>query len=76
MPKTHRVAAPCTANVWRIDYSEGESVTADSEIMTLESMKLEIPIKAEISGTLKKLWVQEGEIVNQDEVLFEIEMED
>lgn len=69
----HRVIAPCTANVWRINFTEGERVYVKDEVVILESMKVEIPLEAGVSGVLKKLWVQEGEIVNQREVVFEIE---
>jgi biotin carboxyl carrier protein len=60
------------ANVWKVLVSEGDSVAEGDTLVILESMKMEIPILAEESGTVTKLYVGEGDVVQEDELLAEI----
>ena len=39
----------------------------------LESMKMEIPIAAEFGGTVKEVKVNEGDFVNEEDILIEFE---
>ncbi|TKI88416.1 biotin/lipoyl-binding protein, partial [Bacillus wiedmannii] len=43
------------------------------DVVILESMKMEIPIISEEAGTVMKINVQEGDFVNEGDVLLEIE---
>lgn len=60
-------------NVWKIVVSKGDKVRSGQEVVILESMKMEIPIVAETSGTVKKIFVQEGDFINLDDDIIEIE---
>ncbi|WP_409293128.1 acetyl-CoA carboxylase biotin carboxyl carrier protein subunit [Peribacillus sp. SCS-37] len=60
-------------SVWKILVSEGEAVTEGQDIIILESMKMEIPISAEQSGTISGLNVSEGDFVNDGDVLATLE---
>ena len=66
------VRAEMVANVWKVLVSEGDSVAEGDTLVILESMKMEIPILAEESGTVTKLYVGEGDVVQEDELLAEI----
>jgi biotin carboxyl carrier protein len=60
------------ANVWKVLVSEGDHVDEGDTLVILESMKMEIPILAEESGTVTKLHVAEGDVVQEDELIAEI----
>jgi acetyl-CoA carboxylase biotin carboxyl carrier protein len=68
-----QVVATMAGNVWKIVVSVGEQVTEGQDVVILESMKMEIPIATETSGTVKEIKVQEGDFVNEGDVLIEIE---
>jgi biotin carboxyl carrier protein len=58
--------------VWKVLVSEGDHVDDGDTLVILESMKMEIPILAEESGTVTKLHVAEGDVVQEDELIAEI----
>jgi acetyl-CoA carboxylase biotin carboxyl carrier protein len=66
------VRAEMVANVWKVLVSEGDHVAEGDTLVILESMKMEIPILAEESGTVTKLHVAEGDVVQEDELIAEI----
>jgi acetyl-CoA carboxylase biotin carboxyl carrier protein len=66
------VRAEMVANVWKVLVSEGNHVDEGDTLVILESMKMEIPILAEESGTVTKLHVAEGDVVQEDELIAEI----
>jgi acetyl-CoA carboxylase biotin carboxyl carrier protein len=67
-----RIHAPLTAIVYQILVAQGDHVTAGTEIMILEAMKMEIPVEAESSGTVAQVLVQEGDSVQEGEPLIEL----
>jgi acetyl-CoA carboxylase biotin carboxyl carrier protein len=66
------VRAEMVANVWKVLVSEGDHVDEGDILVILESMKMEIPILAEEGGTVTKLHVAEGDVVQEDELIAEI----
>jgi biotin carboxyl carrier protein len=60
------------ANVWKVVAEEGHPVEADDTLVILESMKMEIPVLAETAGTLTKLHVAEGDVVQEGDLIAEI----
>ena len=66
------IRAEMVANVWKVLVSEGDQVDEGDTLVILESMKMEIPILAEESGTVTKLHVAEGDVVQEDELIAEI----
>ncbi len=63
------VRAEMVANVWRVVVAEGDQVSEGDTLVILESMKMEIPVVAELSGTVSKLNVAEGDVVQQDDLI-------
>lgn len=51
----------------------GESISVDQDVVMLESMKMQIPIQATVGGTVKTLKVNEGDFVDDGDVLLEVE---
>lgn len=72
MAKTE-VISEVTGTVWKVEKSEGDKVSEGDLIMILESMKMEIPVEATVSGTLKEIRVKPEDSVEEDEVLCLIE---
>jgi len=66
------VRAEMVANVWKVLVSEGDHIDDGDTIVILESMKMEIPVLAEDAGTITKLHVAEGDVVQEDDLIAEI----
>ena len=67
------VRAEMVANVWRVVAAEEDTVADGDTLVILESMKMEIPVLAEGSGTLTKLAVAEGDVVQEGDLIAVIE---
>lgn len=67
------VEAPMVGKIFLINVEVGQAVEEDDEIIVLESMKMENPIFAPVSGTVKSINCKVGDVVNQGDVLAEIE---
>lgn len=65
--------ANMAGNVWKILVKAGDEVESGQDVVILESMKMEIPITAEKGGTVKHVKVEEGNFVNEGDVLLELE---
>jgi biotin carboxyl carrier protein len=63
------IRAEMVANVWKVVASAGDSVADGDTLVILESMKMEIPVLAEGSGTLAKLAVAEGDVVQEGDLI-------
>jgi biotin carboxyl carrier protein len=61
------------ANVWKVVASAGDRVADGDTLVILESMKMEIPVLAEGSGTLAQLAVAEGDVVQEGDLIAVIE---
>jgi biotin carboxyl carrier protein len=70
---TTAISSEVTGTVWKIEKSVGDSVAEGELIMILESMKMEIPVEAPVSGTLAAIEVVEEESVEEEQVLCLIE---
>ena len=63
------VRAEMVANVWKVVATEGDQVEDGDTLVILESMKMEIPVLVEGSGTLAKLHVSEGDVVQEGDLI-------
>ncbi|NUR57602.1 MAG: biotin/lipoyl-binding carrier protein [Catenulispora sp.] len=66
------VRAEMVANVWKVVVAEGAEVEDGDTLVILESMKMEIPVLAEASGTVSRLAVAEGDVVQEGDLIAEI----
>lgn len=60
-------------NVYKVLVKPGDRVKSDEEVVILESMKMEIPIAVEKHATIKEIKVNEGDFVNEGDVILELE---
>jgi biotin carboxyl carrier protein len=67
------VRAEMVANVWKVVVAEGDQVDDGDTLVILESMKMEIPVEAEESGTVAQLKVAEGDVVQEGDLIAVIE---
>jgi acetyl-CoA carboxylase biotin carboxyl carrier protein len=51
----------------------GEQIAVDQDVVLIESMKMQIPIQSMVNGTVKAIKVNEGDFVDEGDVLLEIE---
>ena len=57
------VRAEMVANVWKVVAAEGDNVDDGDTLVILESMKMEIPVLAEVGGTVTSIGVKEGDAI-------------
>jgi biotin carboxyl carrier protein len=57
--------AEMVASVWKVVASAGDVVEPNDTLVILESMKMEIPVPAEVAGVIKEMTVNEGDVVNE-----------
>ena len=63
------ILAEMVANVLSVAFEVGEAVTEGDTVVLLESMKMEIPVIAERSGTVSAVKVAPGDVVQEGDVL-------
>jgi acetyl-CoA carboxylase biotin carboxyl carrier protein len=63
------IRAEMVANVWRVVVAEGDQIEEGDTLVILESMKMEIPVVAEGSGSVTKLHVAEGDVVQDGDLI-------
>jgi len=64
-----QVKSELAGKVWKIETKTGQALAEEDAIMILESMKMEIPVLAPRSGTLKDILVAEGDSVTEGQAL-------
>ena len=60
-------------NVWKVEVASGDTVKAGDTLVIVESMKMEINIKATKPGTVREILIQEGSPVKKGQNLAIIE---
>ena len=63
------VEAEMVANVWKVLVAPGAAVSSGDTLVILESMKMEIPVLTERSGTVQELHVVEGEVLQEGDLI-------
>jgi acetyl-CoA carboxylase biotin carboxyl carrier protein len=63
------IRAEMVANVWKVVAAAGDAVAEGDTLVILESMKMEIPVLAESDGTLSQLAVNEGDVVQEGDLI-------
>jgi acetyl-CoA carboxylase biotin carboxyl carrier protein len=70
---SHTVVAELVANVQKVTAKAGDTVGPEDILVILESMKMEIPVLAEVAGTITEMKVSEGEVVRDGDPIAVIE---
>jgi acetyl-CoA carboxylase biotin carboxyl carrier protein len=66
---SHTVVAELVAAVMKVEVEVGSWVAADDAVVILESMKMEIPVLAEVAGTVTEVVVAQGDVVTDGDPL-------
>ncbi|WP_106849498.1 biotin/lipoyl-binding carrier protein [Blastococcus sp. Marseille-P5729] len=67
------VRAEMVASVFKVLVTAGDAVAEGDELVTLESMKMEIPVIAETAGTVREIAVAEGDVIQGGDLIAVIE---
>ena len=67
------LTAPMPGQVRAVNVSEGEAVTKGQTLLVLEAMKMEIRIQSPQDGIVQKLFVQQGQTVEREQMLIQVE---
>ena len=66
------IKAQMAGTVFEVSVQEGDAVTKGQTVIILESMKMEIPHDATTDGTVAKVFVNEGDFVEEEALLVEL----
>ncbi len=67
------IVANMAGTIFKVLVQVEDKVEPGQDVIILESMKMEIPIQAEATGTVKEVKVEVGEFVNEGGVLVVLE---
>ncbi|MBW1680781.1 MAG: acetyl-CoA carboxylase biotin carboxyl carrier protein subunit [Deltaproteobacteria bacterium] len=67
------VIAPMGGKILDVKVKPGDVVNEGDEVVILEAMKMELPVVAEASGTVKEVRCSAGDAVEADAVLVILE---
>ena len=67
------IRAEMVANVWKVVKAAGDDVVEGDTLVILESMKMEIPVLAESAGVVAEIAVNEGDVVQEGDLIARVE---
>jgi len=67
------VEAHITGVVWKVECKVGDVIAEGDTVITLESMKMEMPVDAEDPGVVREIFCEEGQPVDEGDVLVVLE---
>jgi len=63
------VMSPMAGTVKSVKVKAGDTVSVNQVLLTLDAMKMEVPVSAPLSGTVQSVEVQEGQSVHEGQAL-------
>ena len=66
------VKAPMPGSIFKLHCEPGDNVNEGDELLVMEAMKMEVPVKAHVSGTVATVDVNVGNVVSAGQVLVTI----
>ena len=67
------ISAPMGGKIINVKVKEGDTVNEGDEVIILEAMKMELPVVANESGTVKEVKCNKGDAVEAEAVLVVLE---
>jgi len=67
------LTAPMPGQVRNVSVGAGDAVKKGQTLLTIEAMKMEIRIQALKDGKIKAVYVSQGETVEREQILIEVE---
>ncbi|MBW2368270.1 MAG: biotin/lipoyl-binding protein [Deltaproteobacteria bacterium] len=69
----NEILAPLPGKIIEVKTQAGAVLSKDEEALTIEAMKMEMPLVAPCDGTVKEVRVKQGDAVQKDDVLVVME---
>ena len=70
------ILSEISGSIWKINCEVGDVVESGQDVIVIESMKMEIPVVSTVTGTVVSIFIVEGEMVDEDQKLIELNTED
>lgn len=67
------ISTPMPGKVVKIPVKEGDTVAKGDTVIVISAMKMESEYKSPVDGVVKRVYVQEGQTINGNQPLVEIE---
>jgi len=67
------LTAPMPATIVKVLVTPGQAVKAGDTLVIVEAMKMELPVRAPADASVKAVLCREGDIVQSDQTLVELE---
>ena len=67
------IVSPMPGQVYSMKVHEGDTVVAGQEVCVIEAMKMQNALRASGGGKVKKVHVKQGQTVQADQLLVELE---
>ena len=71
-----KIEAGMAGNVWKVLVKEGDTVTENMPLMTVEAMKMETTVVSKVNGKVDKIYVAPGDSVAQNDLLISFVIEE
>ncbi len=68
-----KIYSEVSGSIWKVEVVAGQAVEAGDVLMIVESMKMEIPVESPTAGTVRELFVAEGEAVEDGQWLLTLD---
>ncbi len=65
-----------SGSIWKVNCKVGDFIETGQDVIVIESMKMEIPVVSNVTGTVASILVVEGEMVDEDQKLIELNTKD
>ena len=65
-----------SGSIWKFNCKVGDVIETGQVVTVIESMKMEIPVVSNVTGTVVSIFIVEGEMVDEDQKLIELNTED
>jgi biotin carboxyl carrier protein len=73
-PRLVEIQAEMVANVMKVYVGPGDRIAPGDTVVLLESMKMEIPVLSEHTGTVTAVRADEGDVVQEGDPLLSVEV--
>ncbi len=70
------ITAPMPGSIWKVEVETGQEVEVGQQLLIIESMKMEVPVLADESGTVKEIYCKPGDPVKADQILVAVKHHD
>jgi acetyl-CoA carboxylase carboxyltransferase component len=69
------VKSPCAGVIVDICVKVGDEVNRKDILLTIESMKMQYPVKSNFQGEIKNISIESGQVVEENQILIDLEVQ-